>query len=143
MYVHLGEFVAGPLDTGSRLNGLTKPIEKATLDVLDSSGENFVAEAQRREFPHRMRKQRDSDAQFLDLRSARVNVARYAALVQIQRKRQTADTAPDDCDVHNPPSPLAFLMISSCHIAAWASGSKRRNGVNRAAAGNTLPANPV
>ena len=77
-----------------------KRLKKRALAVLDAGCEQFVAEAERAEFAHRMRQQRDADAELLDLGRALVDAAGDAALLEIERERQPANAAADDGYFH-------------------------------------------
>ena len=59
----------------------------------------FVRHAERGEFAHGMRQQRDADPEFLDLRRAFVNAASDAEPMQIERQRKSANAATDNGDV--------------------------------------------
>ena len=70
-----------------------------------------VAQAERGEFAHGMRQQRDADAELLDLRRALVDAAGNPALLQIERERQPADAAADNCYLHSVvPISQAFVL---------------------------------
>ncbi len=90
------ERIAGELAALLPVNELAEAVVEAALAVLDAGLEQRVAEAERAELAHGMRQQRDADAQFLDLGRALVDAAGDAALRQIERERQPADTAADD-----------------------------------------------
>ena len=62
--------------------------------------EQLVAEAERGEFAHRMRQQRDADAELLQFGRRLVDAARDPARVQMERERKPANPSADDRNGH-------------------------------------------
>ena len=92
--------VAGALAARLLVDELAEAVEEAALGVLDAGREQLVAQAERGEFAHAVRQQRDADAELLQLGRRLVDAARDAARMQVERERQPANPAADDCDVH-------------------------------------------
>ena len=67
--------VAGALAARLPVDELAEAVEEAALGVLDSRREQRVAEAERGQFAHRMRQQRDADAEFFQFRRGLVDAA--------------------------------------------------------------------
>ncbi len=66
----------------------------------------LVAEAERGQFAHRMRQQRDADAEFSYFGSCFIDAARDPARVQVQCERKAANPSADDGNAHI----LSFVM---------------------------------
>ena len=98
------KLIAGALAPRLLVDELPEAIEEAALGVLDSSAQQLIAEAERREFTHAVRQQRDADAELLEFRRGLVDATCDAALMQIQREREPANPAADDRDGHGLPS---------------------------------------
>src|SRR5512141_455452 len=96
MDADLRERVAGELAALLPVNQLAEAVVEAAFAVLDAGYEQLIAEPERAEFAHGMRQQGDADTQLLDLGRALVDAAGDAALRQVERKRQPADTPADD-----------------------------------------------
>ena len=62
-------FVAGEFAARLLVDELAEAVEEAAFEVLDAGLEQLVAEAERGEFAHRMRQQRDADAELLESRA--------------------------------------------------------------------------
>ena len=92
--------VAGRLAARLLVDELAEAVEEAAFGVLDSGAQQFIAEAERGELAHRMRQQRDADAELLQLRRRLVDAARDPARMQIEREREPANPAADDRDGH-------------------------------------------
>src|SRR2546430_2380293 len=100
MDADLGKLIAGALAARLLVNQLAETVEETAFGILDARTQQFITQAKRGEFAHRMRQQRDADAELLHLRRRLVNAARDPARVQIEREREPADSAADDCDGH-------------------------------------------
>ena len=100
--------VAGALAARLPVDELAEAVEEAALGVLDARAQQFVAQAERGQLAHRMRQQRDADAELLHVRRCLVDLGRDAARMQIERQRKPANPAADNCDGHT-----FFLSLSS------------------------------
>src|SRR2546423_15051401 len=109
MDADFGKLIAGALAARLLVNQLAEAVEETAFGILDARAQQLVAQTERGELAHRMRQQRDADAELLHLRRRLVHAARDPARVQIERKREPADSAADDCDGHALPFPLPAL----------------------------------
>ena len=96
---HLRVLVAGVLAALLLVDELAEAVEEAALAVLDAGRQQLVRDTERGEFAHRMRQQRDADAELLHLRRALVDRAGDAAPMQVEREREPGDAAADDRDL--------------------------------------------
>src|SRR5205823_11322245 len=87
MNADLRILIARALAARLLVNELAEAVEEAALGVLDAGAQQLVAQAKRRQLTHRVREQRDADAELPHLRRGFVNAARDLACMQIQRKR--------------------------------------------------------
>ena len=93
-----------------------------------------LVEAERGELAHRMRQQRDADAELLDLGRALVDAARDAVPMQVQRQRKAGDSAADDRDVHDSriqPRPGCVITLSSAGVPERTAASPRLSAGTR------------
>ena len=98
----------------SLIDELAEAVVEAAFAIFDAGLEQFVAEAERAEFAHGMRQQRDADAEFLDLRRTLIDAAGDAALLEVEGKRQSTDAAADNRYIHSaPPAPLPYSGLTS------------------------------
>ena len=82
---------------------LAEAVEETALGVLDAGGKQFVAKAERGQFAHRMRKQRDPDAKLPQFGRRLIDAARDPARVQMERERKAANPSADDRNGHAGP----------------------------------------
>jgi hypothetical protein len=106
MDADLGVGVAGKPAAVLAVDQLAEPVEEAALADGDAGVAEFVLQAERRKFPHRVRQQGDADAELPDLGGALEHAAGQPATVQIQGERQAGDAAADDRDVHDACAPF-------------------------------------
>jgi hypothetical protein len=105
----LGMLVARGLAARLPVDQLAEAVEEAAFGILDTGAQQRVAEAECRKFAHRVRQQRDADAELLQLGRGLIDPARDAARMQVQRKRKPANPAADDRDGHEPSVPTLAL----------------------------------
>src|SRR6266851_5362981 len=99
MNANFGVSVTGEPSARFLINQLTETIEEATFLVFDSSLQQVVRKTKRRELLYRMREQGHSNAAFFHVCDALVDAACNAPLMQVERERQPANAAADDCNV--------------------------------------------
>src|SRR5690606_13393691 len=97
---HFRVFVTAEAATRLLVDELAESVEEAAIAVLDAGLEQRVGKAQRGEFAHRVRQERDADAELLQFGGALINRASDPARLEIERQRQTADSAADDRNLH-------------------------------------------
>src|SRR6185312_197401 len=105
--------VAGKLPARLLVDELTEAVEEAAFPVLDPGGEQFAGDTERGEFAHRMRQQRDADAELPDFRCALIDAAVDAALLEIERQRKPANAAADDGYFHTARMDEIGLLLST------------------------------
>src|ERR1700722_12739228 len=105
MDAHLGILIAAEFSARLLVDQLAEAVEERALARLEAGREQRLVDAERRELAHRMRQQRDADAELLHLRRALIDATRDAAPMQVQRQRQAGDAAADDGDI----------VVSGCH----------------------------
>src|ERR1051326_312618 len=127
MNANFGVFVTGELSARFLINQLTETIEEATFLVFDSTLQQVVGKTKRRELLDRMREQSHSNAAFLHVGDALVDAACNAALMQVERERQSADAAADDCNVRR------------CFFHSFCPGRWTLTPVGQHPAGRALP----
>ena len=81
-----GILIAGVLAARLLVDELAEAVEEAALGVLDAGAQQLVAEAERGELAHRMRQQRDADAELLHFRRRLVDAAGNPARVQVRAR---------------------------------------------------------
>ena len=114
--------IAGEFAACLAINELAEAVEEAAFAILDAGGEQFVADTEAGKFSHRMRQQRDADAEWFDFGRALVDAGFDAAPMQIERERQPANPAANDSHLH----PFKILPFAAYDV----------NGRNRAIAVN-------
>ena len=77
------KFVTGGFAARLAINQLTEAIVEAAFAVLDASCKQFFLQAERGEFAHAMRQERDADAELFHLRRALEDAAGHAAFMQV------------------------------------------------------------
>ena len=82
---------------------LAEAVEEAALGVLDAGGSSSSPRPSADEFAHRMRQQRDADAELLQFGRRLIDAARDPARVQIERERKAANPSADDRNGHAGP----------------------------------------
>src|SRR3981189_3390152 len=95
MDAHLGILITAVGAARLLVDELAEAVEEAAFKDLDAGAEQFLVEAERGEFAHRVRQQRDPDAELLDLGRALVDAARDAVPMQVQRQREAGNSAAD------------------------------------------------
>src|SRR4029077_15953236 len=109
MDANFGKRVTGELSTLLAVNQLSETVEETAVLVFDAGLEQFTGKAERGEFAHRMRQQRDADAERLDLRRALVYAAGDSTLLEIKCEREPANATADNRYVH-PVTPVRWLF---------------------------------
>src|SRR4029077_4230561 len=109
MDANFGKRITGELSTLLAVNQLPETVEETAVLVFDAGLEQFIAKAERAELTHRVRQQRDADAQRLDLRRALVYAAGDSTLLEIKCEREPANTPADNRYVH-PVTPIRWLV---------------------------------
>src|SRR5690606_34191381 len=92
--------IAGEAAAVFLVDQLPEAVEEAAFAIFDAGREQRVADAERGEFAHRMRQQRDADAKRFPLARALVNTAGDAARLEIERQCHPADSAADNRNLH-------------------------------------------
>jgi hypothetical protein len=113
---------------------LPEPVEKAALCVLDAVRFDCLLQPEQREFAHRVRRERDTDPEFLDLGRPVVHPAAQAAPVQVERESESSPTVPPPMIAISIARLLAHPLLSS------ATAEKRtRTAVAVPAPGSAIP----
>ena len=79
--------ISGEFSALLAIDQLPEPVQEVALAVFDARLEQRVAQAERTEFGHGMRQQRDADAERLDLRRALIDAAGDPPLLNIKCER--------------------------------------------------------
>src|SRR6476661_2715900 len=112
MDANFGKRITGELSTLLAVDELSETVEETAVMIFDAGLEQFIAKAERAELTHRMRQQRDADAERLDLRRALVDAGGDSTLLEIKCEREPANAAADNRYVH-PVTPIRWPVSYS------------------------------
>src|SRR4029077_17906304 len=112
MDADFGKGISGEFPALLAVDELSETVEETAVLVFDAGLKQFTAKAERAELTHRMRQQRDADAERLDLRRALVYAAGDSTLLEIKCEREPANATADNRYVH-PVTPVRWLVSYS------------------------------